>query len=192
MKKKWENKIDNFIINFVTKRLNILFIVAISILAITIRYMFRDVRSSDYNIYVSNWGAYFMENGGLLAIKSINSDYNVPYLYILAGLSYLPVNFLYAVKAVSILFDFGIAVIAYKIVNKILQGKPNARFMAVIVYSVVLFIPTVIINSSSWAQCDTIFLHENNEKSRASPHFTAAQPIFVLAGIARRRKECST
>lgn len=82
MKKKWENKIDNFIINFVTKRLNILFIVAISILAITIRYMFRDVRSSDYNIYVSNWGAYFMENGGLLAIKSINSDYNVPYLYI--------------------------------------------------------------------------------------------------------------
>lgn len=70
----------------------------------------------------------------------------------------MPVNFLYAVKAVSILFDFGIAVIAYKIVNKILQGKPNARFMAVIVYSVVLFIPTVIINSSSWAQCDSIYV----------------------------------
>ena len=63
--------------------------------------------ADDYTIFLSQWVATFRDNGGFGAIKLSIGNYNVPYLYFLAAISYLPVPDLYLIKLFSILFLWG-------------------------------------------------------------------------------------
>ncbi|MDR2043378.1 MAG: hypothetical protein LBQ15_03245 [Clostridium sp.] len=71
-------------------------------------------------------------------------------MYLLALISYLPMNSLYAIKAVSCLFDFAMAVLVFRWVYE----ETADREKAVLGYALILFAPTVWLNSSFWAQCD--------------------------------------
>ena len=65
--------------------------------------------ADDYTIFLSQWVATFRENGGFKAIKLSIGNYNVPYLYFLAAISYLPIPDLYLIKLFSIFFDVVLA-----------------------------------------------------------------------------------
>lgn len=102
-------------------------------------------------------GEYLANNNGFFGIKYLDSDYNVPYLYILAALTYLPFKYMLKVKLISIIFDYVGAIACYLIVKKLLKNYKNFKFICSVTYALILFTPTVILNSSAWAQCDIIY-----------------------------------
>ena len=72
----------------------------------------------------------------------------------LAILSYLPFEPLYMIKAVSVVFDFILSIMVAKLIYALTKSESKAVFS----YAVVLFLPTNIINSSLWGQCDSIYV----------------------------------
>ena len=78
-------------------------------LAFFFRAMMLSYVSSDYEIFLSQWVATLRDNGGFGAIRLPIGNYNAPYLYFLAAISYLPIPDLYLIKLFSILFDVVLA-----------------------------------------------------------------------------------
>jgi Gpi18-like mannosyltransferase len=65
-------------------------IVAIVLAAFAVRLVFIDQVSGDYSAFVSPWYDYLHANGGFAAVGADISNYNPPYLYLLAAATYLP------------------------------------------------------------------------------------------------------
>ena len=95
--------------------------------------------------------------GGLFALNKNIGNYNAPYMTILALLTYLPIPSLISIKAVSIIFDFVCAITVSKIALLILKENKHKEKIALILYSIVLFLPTVFLNSAYWGQADSIY-----------------------------------
>lgn len=71
-------------------------------------------------------------------------------------MTYFPIKPLYAYKILSILFDYLLAIAVAVVVG--IVSSDNKKNNALIAYFVVLFSPIVILNSSAWAQCDSIYV----------------------------------
>ena len=78
-------------------------------LAFFLRALLLDYQSADYQMFLSQWAAAFRDGGGFAAVKLPSGNYNAPYLYFLAAISYLPIPDLYLIKLFSILFDVVLA-----------------------------------------------------------------------------------
>lgn len=122
--------------------------------AVGIRLGFFDYQTLDYQNFLAKWVQYFRQAGGFSALKNSIGNYNVPYLYFLAAFSYLPVDDLYLIKILSCVFDFILALAGMKTVRKC-GASENASLAC---FFVILFLPTVVINGSLWAQCDSIYV----------------------------------
>ncbi len=61
------------------------------LLAIVLRASLYQMQTSDYTIFVSPWYDFIQTHGGFAALKYNFSNYNPPYLYLLALLTYIPV-----------------------------------------------------------------------------------------------------
>jgi Gpi18-like mannosyltransferase len=131
--------------------------IAISIFAIIVRMLFINIESNDYVDFLEPWFNVLKTNGGLAGIKYYNGDYNYSYITIMALLTYLPFKPVFSIKAISILFDYILAITCGKIVRQFFKSEKNANLYAVISYAIVLFIPTVLLNGSFWGQCDSIY-----------------------------------
>ena len=127
-----------------------------TIICMVIRFLLFSVSSNDYEMFLSNWVQYLVDNGGFLALKFTFANYNLPYLTILAILSYIPISALYTIKIVSIIFDVLIAILTYKMVIKFHPSDQKKKY-AIYAYMAVLLLPTVILNSAAWGQCDSIY-----------------------------------
>nr|WP_052478513.1 glycosyltransferase 87 family protein [Kibdelosporangium sp. MJ126-NF4]CEL18702.1 hypothetical protein [Kibdelosporangium sp. MJ126-NF4]CTQ98186.1 hypothetical protein [Kibdelosporangium sp. MJ126-NF4] len=120
--------------------------------ALVARALMVDHQSSDYTMFLSRWYDFIAANGGFGALKHQFADYNVPYLYLLAILTYLPVPPLAGIKIISVLFDLLLAFFAYRIV-----GLRRTGWVPVAAGLAVLFLPTVMANSGLLAQADAIY-----------------------------------
>ncbi|MDX6316563.1 MAG: hypothetical protein QOF44_6027, partial [Streptomyces sp.] len=128
---------------------------AVVIVALAVRAAMYRYQSGDYDFFVSRWYAYIDTNGGFSALKNTSfADYNVPYLYLLAILTYLPVPVLAGVKAISIAFDLLLAFFVHGIVA---ERYGRQSWQPIAAAAVVLFLPTVATNSGWWAQADSIY-----------------------------------
>lgn len=148
------------IVYFILKRIlkikktdNAVFVFVMVAFAIAIRYYIFDFRSGDYGSFLSKWYDFIRTNGGYKALSHNFSDYNPPYLYLLTLFSYLPIGSLYAVKIISVVFDFAAAFFAFKLVER----KYKNETVAVFSFATILLAPTVILNGSYWGQCDIIY-----------------------------------
>lgn len=125
--------------------------------AFIIRISFFPFTSGDYNDFLAKWVQYFRDFGGFAGFRDSTAggaiNYNAPYLYFLAIFSYLPVNDLYLIKLLSLAFDVVLAYAVMKLTGVFTESK--ARKLAA--YLVTLLLPTVILNGSQWAQCDSIY-----------------------------------
>lgn len=148
---KSKEKTDNVFLDAI-KFLSIMFVITVT--AVAVRIVFYDIESDDYINFLSKWFDYLKANGGISAVATLECDYNVPYLEILALLTYLPLEPLYLIKTVSVIFDVLLAVSVMVLVSKL--TRKNTKYM-LISYAVVLFLPTVVLNSAAWAQCDSIY-----------------------------------
>lgn len=110
--------------------------------------------SSDYEIFLSQWLAALRENGGFSAIRLPIGNYNVPYLYFLAAISYLPIPDLYLIKLFSILFDVALAWGGFRLTAHF-TGKESTAALAC--FCALLLLPTVMLNGAYWGQCDSLY-----------------------------------
>jgi Gpi18-like mannosyltransferase len=114
---------------------------------------FLNYETGDARIFLS-WYQHIATNGGFAALKDISfANYNVTYLYLLAGLSYLPVTPLIGIKVLSAAFDFLLGYFVYRIVALRYPGK----WWPVLAGAITLFLPTVVVNASMWGQADAMY-----------------------------------
>ncbi len=123
------------------------------VLALVLRVSLYRVETSDYTVFVSQWYSFIQAHGGFAALKYNFSNYNVPYLYLLALLTYLPIPKLIAIKTLSVVFDGVLALFVYLLIRL----KYQHGYVAIIGALVVAFAPTIFINSAAWGQCDAIY-----------------------------------
>lgn len=124
------------------------------VLALAIRLFCMDHITSDYTDFLSQWAEFFRQNGGFLGIRHAVGDYNVPYLYFMAAISYLPAPDLYLIKLFSIFFDLLLAFTGLRLVRRVFPGKEKS---AAAVFCVLLLLPTVVLNGAFWGQCDSVY-----------------------------------
>lgn len=144
--------------DFIEKKKFVIFFLIITIIAIYARYLMIEVRWGDFTIFIDPWFETLKEGGGLAALSQNIGNYNMPYLTILAILTYIDVDPVISVKTVSIIFDFICAITAMKMAFMIFKNSKNKELIALIVYGVILFLPTVLLNSSYWGQADSIYV----------------------------------
>lgn len=132
---------------------NAIFLGMILLIGFIARLLLFPIISNDYNVFLLPWYETIKSNGGFRAVGMDIGDYMPTYYYVLAVLSYLPIEPIDGIKLVSCIFDVLLAFYAGLIVYKITDSK--AKFA--IAFAAVFFLPTVILNSAAWAQCDTIF-----------------------------------
>jgi Gpi18-like mannosyltransferase len=124
-------------------------------LALLLRFSLRDFESGDIRGFTGPWYDALQAGGGFRALKDLSSNYSPAYLYLLIVVSLVPGDLptLYAIKLISVIFDFICAGFVYKLVRlKYPDGaKPLFAFFAV------LFAPTVFLNSSFWGQADVLY-----------------------------------
>lgn len=149
------NKTERKGLDFLIARKNLFFMLVITILGIIVRMSGREFVSGDADIYLLPWFETIRNNGGIASLGMQVGDYGIPYQFLMAIMTYLPFNPLYMYKFLSCIFDFGISLLGAKFVYDLYGKKPKNLFC--VVYSVLLFLPTVILNSSVWAQCDAIY-----------------------------------
>lgn len=124
-------------------------------LSLSIRILCLDYASLDYVSFLSQWAEFFRIHGGFDAIKYQIGDYNVPYLYLVAAISYLPFPDLYLFKIFSILWDVLLAWGVFRLVRSISQDTGTRK--PLIAFVLALFLPTVMLNGAYWGQCDSVY-----------------------------------
>lgn len=132
----------------------ILLIISMILISIFIRFYFLSIKSDDYNFFLEGWFNTLKENGGIYALKLDLGDYNLPYVQILALLTYLPIEPLYSIKMISIIFDYIGAISIGLLIYHFTRNK-DISFLG---FFITTMLPTVVLNSSAWAQCDFIYV----------------------------------
>jgi Gpi18-like mannosyltransferase len=129
-------------------------VIAVIVLgALAVRLAFFSYQSGDYSAYFAQWYSFIKEHGGFSALKYQFANYNTPYLYLLTIVTYTPIPALTGVKLMSVLFDFLLGFFAYRIVDLRYPG----RWWPILAGAIVLFLPTVVLNSSAWGQADAMY-----------------------------------
>ena len=82
-------KIERKIVEFVERNVNILFMLAITGLAIAVRYAGRDFVSGDMTWFLLGWFQKIADNGGIHSLKNQVGDYNILYQTIVALFTYI-------------------------------------------------------------------------------------------------------
>lgn len=109
--------------------------------------------SGDYNSFLSPWVDTIRAGGGFSALSESIGNYNLPYIYVLAAISYIDGEPLYFIKLFSIAFEVMLAWSVMKLVGHI-SNKNSSKSVA---FVGTLLLPTVILNGSYWGQCDVVY-----------------------------------
>ncbi len=133
---------------YIDKNYILIFFVIISVFAICIRIQLYDNTYGDYELFLEPWFNELKANGGLLALGKEIGNYNAPYMTLLALLTYLPIEPVVSIKTLSVIFDFVCAIAASLIAITVFKDSKHKEKISLLVYSAVLFLPTVILNSA--------------------------------------------
>ncbi len=109
--------------------------------------------SGDMRGDMLGWSEFIRAHGGLRAMRQDIGNYPPLYYYLLTLASYLPLPRVYAIKAVYVVFDYVMAGYVWGMVRQRYPKRltPFAAGLAA------LFLPTVVLNSSLWGQCDAMY-----------------------------------
>ena len=129
------------------------FIVAILFLAIFVRLPLLPLETMDYQCCLAEWMDKIREYGAWKSLGMRISDYSPAYMYVMCLVSGFG-NTLYALKGVSILFDFAAGLAMFFLVRE-LTGNRRKGIAAM---AAALLCPTVIFNGAWWCQCDIIYV----------------------------------
>ncbi|MEL7625535.1 MAG: hypothetical protein AAGU15_01585 [Anaerolineaceae bacterium] len=150
------SKTESAVIQFLQNYKHLFLFLIITIFALLIRKDQIYFTAGDYVLSFRPWSEYLVLNGGFAGIPTLQSDYNVAYLYILAFINYFPLSLLSKIKAVSFFFDFTTAIFIMLIIRHLFK-LDKTKLLPYLAYGVALFVPPVLLNSAVWGQCDIIY-----------------------------------
>ena len=149
-------KTERNLVSWIDSHLPLLLFVTAGILGAWIRFSLRsESGNGDLTQFLLPWYDTIRANGGLHALGSQVGDYNVLYQFVIALMTYLPVKPLYAYKLLSVCFDFLLAGAGSYLA---FLHSDRSAWKASVVWSAVLLLPPVWLNSACWAQCDSIYV----------------------------------
>ncbi len=149
-------KVESKIHNFLDENKNIIFFVVITALALLVRIAGFDYISQDMKGYLVRWFDKVSKLGGIKSLGTRVGEYNVIYQFLISVMTYIKMDSVHLYKILSLIFDYLLAVYAAIFVVDV-KGKKIFSTFFNITYAVVLFLPTVFLNSSFWGQCDSIY-----------------------------------
>lgn len=165
IKKKGED-CSLFLRNLFDKNVLWIFILVVTALSLTIRYLVITYPTNDVVGYILNGWMSDIEKGGFKNFYTINADYSPLYLFLLACFTKLPkgekisingysyyINDMYYVKSIYFLMDLLIALGIYLIVRHVTKD----RVKATIGYCVFLLLPVQFTNSALWGNADSMY-----------------------------------
>jgi len=140
--------------NLLTKNpvTDFLFVTLCVVLAILLRLALFPYETYDSHNFLGPWYDHLRRNG-FEGFKTAFSDYTPPYLYLLWFATNLPLPKLYAIKSISLLGDFALALVVLLMVRL----KYDRRPVWLAAFAAVLFAPTIFFNSALWGQCDALY-----------------------------------
>lgn len=144
-----------------------IYLIVITILAVVMRILLFPCVRGDYTGFLLPWYTNIYENGAA-ALGTQFGDYTPAYNYFLYLISLTGIvpgetfalgefvvdPLLFEIKALSSLFDFGIAIFVF-LLAKDLTGS---KLKAIVSYAATVFGLTIFLNSSLWGQCDAIYV----------------------------------
>jgi len=151
------SKFEIKIIDFIQKHVLLIGITILTIISLKIRYSLFQYTSQDYNDYLIMWYTEIKGFGGFSALKYNIGNYTTPYMLILTILTYIPKSPLIMIKLVSVFFDYICAITGSLIVSKLFINSKFQKRCSALTYTIIIFLPTIILNSSYWGQCDSIY-----------------------------------
>ena len=169
------------------KTVDIAFMICLWVFAFMIRKELLPIESADYFGFLKEWMMTIRSYGGFPSLAHEISNYTSPYMYIMTLLSYISSNDLYALKMVSIIFDYLASIATFLI---LFQMTASVR-KSMIGMAMILLSPTVILDGAYWCQCDIIyttfllfsFYYFLKDKGSKSALFFAISFAFKLQSV---------
>lgn len=115
------------------------------------RLLLFDFASGDYTGNLSIWYDVLKE-GGFGSLREGFHQYPPSYMYLMYLMSLTAIPKLWAIKIISVVFDYLLAWAVYRLVN---QGFSQKKALLAAVSALIL--PTVLFNSALWGQCDSLY-----------------------------------
>ncbi len=144
-------KLEKNVLTWIDEHLLILLAALVTAAGVLVRLPLMDHVSGDSYFFLLPWYEQIRENGVSVQV----GNYNLLYQAAIWLLTKLPLEPIYAYKALSTVFDYALAVSAALLTAE-LAGEQK-MWKALGAYAGVLLLPTVFLNSCAWAQCDSIF-----------------------------------
>ncbi|HCS19909.1 MAG TPA: hypothetical protein DIW47_05000 [Bacteroidetes bacterium] len=115
------------------------------------RLLLFDFESGDYTGNLSIWYDTLKE-GGFGSLKDGFHNYSPSYMYLMYLMSLTAIPKLWAIKLISVFFDYLLAWAVYRLVADQFSKKK-----AILAAVSALILPTVLFNSALWGQCDSVY-----------------------------------
>lgn len=148
--------VEKKLLDFIEKHLDVMVTGVLTVLSILIRFGLRNLISVDADVFLLPWYEEIRGGGGMKALGEQVGNYNILYQTLIALFTYLPVKPLYAYKLLSVFFDYCLAVTVGCLVYQHSDGE--RKWKGILAYTAVILSPIVILNSSAWGQCDSIYV----------------------------------
>ena len=111
-----------------------------------------DFETADYVSFLSGWLDVFRE-GNFSTLAENVGDYNLLYQYYLLLVAKLPLQDLYLIKWLSVVFDYVLALVMMRAARHFAGERA-----ALPVLMLTLALPTVLLDGACWGQCDTVYV----------------------------------
>ncbi|MEE0843232.1 MAG: hypothetical protein U0L75_02780, partial [Ruminococcus sp.] len=148
--------IEKKLIGIVRKYAPLIIFVIATLAGMLIRMAGMDFRSDDYNSFLSGWWNVIADQD-FSGLSQQVGNYNIPYQVIIFFLTRITGEALHAYKIVSIVFDFALAGgVGLLVANH--RRESFFSFVPALSYAVTLCTLTVVLNSSFWGQCDSMYV----------------------------------
>lgn len=132
--------------------MDVIVFLVVSCIALYVRVIFIDLKFPDYTVCLKPWVDTFRQYGGFPGLAYEIGNYTPAYMHLLMLISYFDVEPLYLIKGVGIVLDFVLALVGSKFF-----AAEMPKYKRLLVYILILMLPTVIANSGVWGQCDNIY-----------------------------------
>lgn len=157
--------LENKFIDAINKHRHVLLLVLLFVLGAAIRWAGRYFVSEDMTYCLMPWFEKIKAAGGLPALSNQVGDYGILYQTLISIMTYLPIQSVVQYKLLSSLFDIPLALVAgaiyrdVRLADKVATPKTRSRvrMQSCLVAAVVWLLPTVMLNSSYWGQCDSLY-----------------------------------
>ena len=162
--------LESKFIDTIDRHRNVLLLALAFVIGLVIRWAGRSFVSEDMTYCLQPWYEQIKAAGGLSALSTQVGDYGLLFQTLISLMTYLSLPAVWQYKLLSTVFDVLLAVVVGAIYRDVrtegLKDLPDIsmsrqlsriRLQSWLVAAVVWLLPTVMLNSSYWGQCDSMY-----------------------------------